>query len=222
MKRKQRKLTILFGVLCVLLAGAASWYSAACNDSRFLVPMDLSGYVFRPQDLPMLVSGGLLALYILYLAALLLGAVIAGRRRERAARFTRKVSPGLGFLGLLGFAGFLGFWTYGMDGSVFPFVFFMFFGFFGFFYEGKMSDTLMDERYRENRAKARMAADRTALTIIFAAMLLLGQGRLMGNPEYTLIALIIVIALSLALDVFLAEYLLYRFDHDEQPEEGEG
>ena len=37
----------------------------------------------------------------------------------------------------------------------------------------------------------------------------------MGCLEYTLIALVIVIALSIALELFLSEYLLYHYDHDD-------
>lgn len=69
-------------------------------------------------------------------------------------------------MGLLGFLGLLGFWVYPQTGEVFPFAFFLFFGFFGFFFEGKMSHTLMDERYTENRAKAQLTAAKTALSII--------------------------------------------------------
>lgn len=65
----------------------------------------------------------------------------------------------LGFLGLPAFLGLLGFWVYPQTGEVFPFAFFLFFGFFGFFFEGKMSHTLMDERYTENRAKAQLTVD---------------------------------------------------------------
>ena len=68
-----------------------------------------------------------------------------------------------------------------MDKTIFPFVFFMFFGFFGFFYEGKMSNTYIDERYKENKMKAGMTANRIALTIIFLAVLILGQGKFMGK-----------------------------------------
>ena len=66
-----------------------------------------------------------------------------------------------------------------------------------------------------------MTANRIALTIIFLAVLILGQGKFMGNLEYTLITLIIVIALSIALEIFLSEYLLYRYDHDDQFDESE-
>ncbi len=82
-----------------------------------------------------------------------------------------------------------------------------------------MSNTLMDERYRENKMKAHLSASRTALIIIFLATLFLGRGRLMGNLEYTLIAYVIIISLALALKIFLSEFLLYRYDHDEQLEE---
>ena len=34
--------------------------------------------------------------------------------------------------------------------------------------------------------------------------------------EYTLIAVLIVLSLTVALDLFLSEYLLYRYDHSDQ------
>lgn len=219
--KNNTKRTIIFGVICVLFVAVASWYTITFNDARFIIPIDLSEYTFRTQDIPMIISGILLALYILYLFVLLARSIVASRQKESAAKVTRTVNPKLGFLGFLGFVGFLGFWTYNMDKTIFPFVFFMFFGFFGFFYEGKMSNTYIDERYKENKMKAGMTANRIALTIIFLAVLILGQGKFMGNLEYTLITLIIVIALSIALGIFLSEYLLYRYDHDDQFDESE-
>lgn len=214
-------LAIYLGAICALLAAISSWYTIAFNDSRFIVPMDLSNYVFRAQDLPIIISGTLLALYIVYLAVLFFQSTSANKRRGSTSRSTRTVNPKLGFLGLFGFAGFLGFWTYRVDQTIFPFVFFVFFGFFGFFYEGKMSNTLIDERYKENKMKAQSVANKTSLSIIFLAILILGQGKLMDNLEYTLIALVIVIALSIALEIFLSEYLLYHYDNDEQFDESE-
>ncbi len=219
--KKRTKLTIYLGVICVLLAAISSWYAIAFNDSRFIVPMDLSKYVFRVQDLPMIISGIFFALYIVYLIVLFFRYTSANKRRGSPSRSTRIVNPKLGFLGLFGFAGFLGFWTYSVDQTIFPFMFFVFFGFFGFFYEGKMSNTLIDERYKENKMKAQSAANKTSLSIIFLAILILGQGKLMGNLEYTLIALVIVIALSIALELFLSDYLLYHYDHDEPFDESE-
>ncbi len=69
-------------------------------------------------------------------------------------------------------------------------------------------------RYKENRIKAQMAADKIAMSVIFIAVLFLGQGKLMGNLEYTLIAFVIVVALSIALKMFLGMYLLYHYDND--------
>ena len=85
-----------------------------------------------------------------------------------------------------------------------------------------MSNTYMDERYRENKMKADVTANKIAMTIIFLAIIILGSGNFMGNLEYTLIALVIAVAVSIALDIFLGEYLLYRYDHGEEPDESEG
>ncbi|MCI8994310.1 MAG: DUF3796 domain-containing protein [Lachnospiraceae bacterium] len=221
MKRNNKKLPIFLGAACAVLVAAASWYTVTFHDSRLLAPMNMSEYTFQVKDLPMLVSGTCLVLYLLYLFILLLRAILANQRREGKSQITRTLNPKLGLLGFVGLAGFLGFWTYSVDKTIFPFVFFIFFGFFGFFYEGKMSATFMDERFQENRMKASAAANRIAITVIFAAILILGQGRLMGNLEYTLIALIIVVALSIALQIFLSEYLLYRYDHQDAFEESE-
>lgn len=219
MKKNQKRVTVLLGVICVFLTALSAWYSVTFNDSRLILPMEFSQYTFRMQDLPMLLSCMFLALYVLYLFGLLIKLLIESKRKEAAGQATRNVDPSLGFLGFCGFFGFLGFWTYSVDKTIFPFIFFMFFGYFGFFYEGKMSNTFMDERYRENQMKAHMTANKIALSIILFAVLILGQGKLMGNLEYTLIALIIVVSLAIALEVFLSEYLLYHYDHDEQSEE---
>lgn len=225
MKKFKGKVTVILGVIVVLLLAAASWYSVVFNDWRLVAPMDFSTYVFTPKDLPMLSSIALFILYMLYLAALLFRAIIANKVRQTDAKTTRKLNPKLGLLGFLGLFGFAGFWTYSAYHAVSPFVFFAFFGFFGFFYEGKMSNTLMDERYEENRVRAELTAHRAALTIAFLSLILLNlnAGALLGSLEFTLIALTILISLAVALDVFLSEYLLYRYDCADQAEEdGEG
>ena len=221
MKQHSVRRIVLPGVICALLLAAASGYSMAFNGGRLVEPMDFSTYVFRAEDLPMLLALALTVCYAGYLVVLLVRYTLSSRRRQASASTARPVNPRLGLLGLLGFLGFLGFWTYRTDGSIFPFVFFLFFGFFGFFFEGKLSGTLMDERYRENQLRARTTANRIALTIIFLAVLLLGQGKIMGNLELTLVAFVIVVVLALALELFLSSYLLYRYDHDE-PADGDG
>lgn len=135
--KNNTKRTIIFGVICVLFVAVASWYTITFNDARFIIPIDLSEYTFRTQDIPMIISGILLALYILYLFVLLARSIVASRQKESAAKVTRTVNPKLGFLGFLGFVGFLGLWTYNMDKTIFPFVFFMFFGFLDFSMKGK-------------------------------------------------------------------------------------
>lgn len=218
MKKRNKKIKIFLGTICILCLALSIWYSITFNDSRLIGPMNASEYTFQVQDLPIILSISLFALYIL---VLFVQAILSANHARVAAQTTRKINPGFGFLGLLGFLGFLGFWTYSMDKTVYPFGFFLFFGFFGFFYKGKMSDTFMDERYKENQLKAHLAANRASLSIIFISIVILGQGSLMGNLEYTLIALIIITSLSLALEMFLGEYLLYRYDHEEPPLESE-
>lgn len=216
MRKDKFVLTIGAGILCVLALVASSWYALTFNDGRLVVPTDFATYTFQARDLPMIVSLSLVLLYALYLGVLLIKGIIAKKQKQEVSNTTRKLDPRLGLLGFLGFAGFAGFWTYSAEKVIFPFAFFLFFGFFGFFYEGKMSDTFMDERYEENRIRAQFNAHRVSLAIIFLSIVLIGHGALLGNLEYTLIALCILVSLALALDVFLGEYLLYRYDHDDQ------
>lgn len=222
MKKFKGKIPVILGVIVVLLLALSSWYSIVFNDWRLVEPMDLSAYQFLAKDLPMLASLFLFILYVLYLFALLIGAIFANRRRLSETKTTRKLNPKLGLLGFAGFLGFLGFWSYSQFHQVYPFMFFLFFGFFGFFYEGRMSNTFMDERFEENRMRAELTAHRAAQAVIFLTLLLVGRGALLGSLEYTLIAVIILVSLAFALDLFLSEYLLYRYDQgDQMDEDGE-
>ena len=84
-----------------------------------------------------------------------------------------------------------------------------------------MSGTFMDERFRENATKASLKASNISFAIIFIALIVLGQGKLFSNLDYTLIAILITVSLILALRIFLAEYLLYRYDYDDRANESE-
>lgn len=216
--RKKALAVIGPGLFCLALDFAASWYAVTYNDSRLVAPMDFSEYAFTAKDLPMICSITLTCLYIFFLLFLIVRTAFRNQKQVRQTQTTRKISPKLGFLGFLGFMGFLGFWTYSQNRDIQPFMFFMFFGFFGFFYEGKLSNTFMDERFRENAMKAQLESLKISFAVIIAAFVLLGQGALWGSLEYNLIAAMIVVFLSLALFLFLNEYLLYRYDHDEQSE----
>ena len=221
MKTNKMKIWIGCGIVWVFSVLLSLWYAITFNDSRLVVPMDFKNYVFEIRDLPMIVSVSLTCVYLVALFVMLF--IHAGKKQRQAEEtgITRKINPKLGCLGVLGFLGFAGFWTYSVDGTVFPFAFFLFFGFFGFYYEGKMSGTFMDERFRENIACAKLKAYKITFGVMLIALIILCQGKLFGNLEYTLIASIITLSLALALGIFLSEYLLYRYDHDDQAEEGE-
>lgn len=138
--------------------------------------------------------------------------------REKG-QYTRRISPKLGLLGVLGLLGFTGFLpkAYGI-GEVLPtptfFFFFAFFGFFGFYYEGKMSHTLMDERFQANAYRAMAIANKSALSLIFMVAIL-AMSVLRLDPYDTLSLLIAVLGLAFGLSVFLQQYLLYRFENEE-------
>mgnify|MGYP002511925754 CR=1 FL=1 len=219
MKKFKGKITVILGIIVVLLLALSSWYSIEFNDRRLVDPMNFSAYEFRVQDLPMIVSLTLVMLYVLYLGVLLCVAIVDNKERQKVSKTTRKINPRLGLLGFFGFLGFIGFWTYGAFHVISPFVFFAFFGFFGFYYEGKMSNTFMDERYEENRVRAELTAHRAALSITFLCLILLNVN-LLGSLEFTLIAFTILISLAIALDLFLSEYLLYRYDCADQLDGG--
>ena len=205
-------LLALGGVLCAALTGAAVWYDLTYNGGKLVYPMH--SYAFAPADIPMLQAIALDVLYVLYLAFLLVRGIRVQKEHVAKTGRTRRLSPKLGFLGFCGFLGFAGFWTYGALGDLSGFIFFAFFGFFGFFFEGKMSNTLMDERYKENAARAERKALRIGFGIIFFLLIFAGQaGRL--TAELVAPILIAGIALAVALTIFLSEYLLYRYDYDD-------
>ena len=215
MNKNKIKAIVIPGIICVLLLTISVWYSVQYNESRLVVPMDLSTYEFSLKDLPMICSVVLAIAYGLYLLISTGRTGIQQKRTIFKTNRTRKLNPRMGFLGLLGFLGFMGFWTYSNDKKIFPFMFFIYFGFFGFFYEGKMSSTLMDERFKENKRKAQLMALKVASAIIVCAVVFLSVSEYFMSMEYRLIVVHIMIALSIALALFLSEYLLYRYDHDE-------
>ena len=195
-------------IVCAILTSAAVWYDLTYNGGRLVYPMD--SYAFHPMDIPMITALVLDFLYVLYLFALLVRAAVAQKEQVQKTRRTRRLSPKFGLLGFLGFLGFAGFWSYH--------AFFLFFGFFGFVFEGKMSNTLMDERFQENAVRAELQAYRVGFVIIMLLLVVVGQGSRF-SAEIAAPVLISGVALAIALTMFLSEYLLYRYDHDEMLEE---
>lgn len=195
----------------MLFLGASIIHSALFNNWRLVKPTDVSTYVFSPMDLPMIISIGLVIIYVVFCVISLIKAVISERNRHDNNR-TRALNPKLGWLGFAGFLGFIGFLTYSIDKTIFPFTFFVFFGFFGFYFEGKMSNTLRDERLQENRDKAQLEALKIGIRIIFIIVLLVGMGVFSHNLEHCAIFFVSSSSLTLAITMFLSEYLLYKYD----------
>lgn len=213
-KSKVIKLTVL-GILCLLYCTAAGWHAYTYNNGRILKPMDYSAYVFNPTDIPMIVAVILAIAYVVFLIVSIVRALITYRKGNKFDH-TRKISPALGFAGFLGFLGFLGIWTYKTYHEITPFFFFSFFGFFGFYFEGKLSNTLMDERFREDYIRAKLNAYKTGFTVMFIGVFLGAKVLIDENLEAFSIFMVIIFSLVAALIIFLSEYLLYRYDHDEQ------
>ena len=53
----------------------------------------------------------------------------------------------------------------------------MYFGFFFFFFEGKLSHTLEDELFQENRRKAQLSAYKIGFKLLFVVIWLMGMGK---------------------------------------------
>lgn len=142
------------------------------------------------------------------------------RNNEKSTKtHTRTINPALGLLGILGLLGFLGFvpqvfnLTEVLTVPSF-FFFFAFFGFFGFYYEGKMSHTLIDERYRANAYRAEAIANKASLIIIVTTSVIAMS--LLRLNTYDMVGILIaVIGIAFGLSVFLSQYLLYRFENEE-------
>lgn len=204
-------------VVALLLAGVA--YSLAFNDGRWVYTMDLSTYTFQPKDLSLLIPGVLLFGYVICFLVVLWGHVVrlmfTKEPSEDGRAYSRTVSPRLGWLGLFGFLGFGGFWTYAESGQIFPFIFFVFFGFFGFFFEGKLSHTLEDELFQENRRRAELKAYRIGFSLVFIVIWLMGMGFLNRNVEWCAVFMLASLSFIYGLVLFLSNYLLYRYERME-------
>lgn len=203
--------------IALLLLGVA--LSLSFNDGRWVYNMDLSTYHFQPKDLFMLVPGALLFIYTIYFLVVLWCHVVRLMfTKEPSAdgrSYSRTVSPRLGWLGLAGFLGFGGFWTYAESGKIFPFIFFVFFGFFGFFFEGKLSHTLEDELFQENRRRAELKAYRIGFALVFIVIWLMGMGFLSRNVEWCAVFMLASLSFIYGLVLFLSNYLLYRYERME-------
>ncbi len=67
MKHSTLKNIVLPGIFCAACLGASVWYSVVFNHSRLIAPTDFSTYVFRVQDLPLMLACILCAAYLIWL-----------------------------------------------------------------------------------------------------------------------------------------------------------
>lgn len=201
------------GLGCATLLIAAVIYSLLYNEGRWVKETDMSTYVFTPKDIPMLAVGVLIVAYAVYILVLCIRNAFSKKYPDK--KYSRTISPLWGFCGIFGFLGFGGFWTYDKYGEIFPFVFFLFFGFFGFFFEGKLSHTLEDELFQENKRKAQLKAYKTGFSLLFIVIWLMGLGMFSRNVEWCAIFMLISVSLIYALVLFLSNYFLYRYEKGE-------
>ena len=208
MTKKKMKQIIFMGLGLVVLLITGIIYSLLYNDGRWVKKMDMSNYAFSIKDMPMLVVGVLIAVYAIYL--LIVFVKFSFQKKYQGKKYSRTISPYLGLLGMFGFLGFGGFWTYYEYGEIVPFVFFIFFGFFGFFFEGKLSHTLKDELFQENKRNAQLEAYKIGFKLLFIVIWFMGIGMFSRNVEWCAIFMLISISLIYALVLFLSNYLLKK------------
>lgn len=124
-------------------------------------------------------------------------------------QYTRKVSPLLCILGVLGVVGPI---AYYFTGETYTLGFMLFFGFFSFFFEGKMSNQLIDERFKENSMKASSIAFKTGLVMIFLSLLISIQYLESISLKLAYHFLVGAASLTWGITLTLQQYLVYKFD----------
>lgn len=212
MLKKQIKRIIIMSVSTIIISIASIIYSLLFNEGRLVKKMDMSSYVFSLKDLPMIIAGMMVVICAIYIVIVCLKNKF--KAKENKQLYSRTISPYLGICGIFGFLGFGGFWTYYRYHLIFPFIFFIFFGFFGFFFEGKLSHTLEDELFLENKRKAELKAYKIGFSLLFIVIYLMGMGMFESNVEWCAIFMLISISLIYALVLFLSNYLLYRYEKE--------
>lgn len=214
MKKSKKEYFLL---LFIILEFAAVAYDGFFNHSRIIHPIDAS-YQFQVSDLPLILTTIILAAYVVFLVFNMVFAFIdKEKRRGKTSTFiTRKINAKLGWLGFFGFTGFLGIPVFILQNQVWPFFFFVFFGFFGFFYEAKLSNTLMDERFVEEKRRAQLVSYKTGFSLLWLVSWALGITGSHLNTDFVAVAFSVSSSLIIALVLFLNNYLLYKYDTEEE------
>lgn len=98
MTKKQMKQVIFMGVGCVILLIAGIIYSLLFNDARWVKNMDMSNYVFSIKDIPMLIVGALIAIYVLYVTVIFFKNAFSKNFKDK--NYSRTVSSYWGLCGI--------------------------------------------------------------------------------------------------------------------------
>jgi len=129
------------------------------------------------------------------------------------------INPAFGLFGIAGFLGFIGLvpFAYGEEIVTYPTFFFMFafFGYFNLYYKGKMSGTLIDERFRHNASRASLLAYKIAFGFVIGVNALIIASFQFLTSHAALGILIAAIGFSLCFAVFFEQYLLYKYENEE-------
>lgn len=224
MKKKNiLKIVVPFLVVAVLM-GLASWYSITYNEGRIIYPMDYSQYVFQWKDLPAILSIIFVFIYVIYvIIQVVLICRKAMKEKEKNIQSNRfpYMNPKLGFLAILGFIGIIGLLPAPYGDPYFLF-FFTLFGFVGFYFYGKISNTLMDERFIEDKKNAEYTAMKISFSILYIGVILSARLPLVRNNNTTLISYFYLLSsIAFGLYFFLSPYLLYRSDQKGLEDEAE-
>ena len=217
MSRKQLKRTLLMGAGCAVFLLAGIVYSLLYNDGRWVREMDLEEHVFSAKNIPMLAAGMLVALYAVYIAVVIYRKALKGLFTQKSLHqnYTRRVPPFLGVFGIFGLLGLSGFWTCHAHGIVSPFLLFALFGLFGLFFEGKLSHSLEDELFQQNKARADLKVYKTGF-LLLGAVILLSRWRVLAlHAEWCAIFLLIPVSLIVAFVLFQKRYLLCCYEKEE-------
>ena len=212
--KQNKKFSVL--ILLMLLQFAAVFYASVYNEGRLVKPMDFSTYQFHTNDLPMIIATACFVIYMFYfIFSMIISSFKVNKVNKEEKNKTRSLNPKFGWFGFFGFFGFFGIMTYMEQRTVWPFMFFVFFGFFGFFYEAKLSNTLIDERFKEEKTRADLSALKTGFFILFLVTWFMGFVGDKLSTDVVAIAYIVSSSLIIALVIFLSSYLLYKYDTED-------
>ncbi len=202
-------------------------YSSLFNDNRIVEPTDYSDYVFQIKDLsmiiPLVMVTSFVIISIIYYALIIIKASLNGENLlYNSNTHTPKYPKYLYLLGCFGIIGFIpllppinsltfesnmGLLTF--DSGITSVAFF---GFFAFYYENKMANTLIDELYLANKAKAEAITFKTSLSVIFVISWLTIP-RLPLRLSYQV--LILTISLAFAFSHIYKSYLIYKYETED-------